>query len=56
MPKTRLDEITLAIFGDYDDGLGVCYADEIIENYIVDGEKLDGLDRDWKEILSGRVR
>jgi hypothetical protein len=55
VPKTKLDEITAAIFGEYDDGFGVNYSDEEDEPES-SHEELDGLDRDWKEILSGRVR
>jgi hypothetical protein len=56
MPKTKLDEVTLAIYGECDDGFGVNYADEEPEEEIDDDDDLDGLDRDWKEIMSGRVR
>jgi hypothetical protein len=55
MPKTKLDEITEAIFGDHDDGFGVTYSNEEDEPEHVDDDS-DGLDREWQEIMSGRAK
>lgn len=48
-----LDEVTLAVFGDHDDGFGVTYAQENERRL---AEQSDGLDREWQEIMSGRAK
>ena len=55
MPHHKLDEFTLAVYGEYDDGTGMKYADSGGDDDLDDGGA-DGLDREWVEIMSGRVR
>lgn len=57
MPKHKLDDVSLAVFGDEDAGFGLSYEDDddSADDYEID-EEIDGLEREWLEILSGRVR
>ena len=56
MPKHRLDEMTLAVFGDDDSGFGRTYADDDDSADDFDLDDTDGLDREWLEIMTGRSR
>lgn len=56
MPKHKLDEITLSIYGDEDSGCGQTYADADDSADECGLDDADGLERDWLEIMSGRVR
>jgi hypothetical protein len=56
MPRHWLDDFTMSVYGDYDSGSGMTYADELdIDDEPVD-EKCDGLERDFMEIMTGRAR
>jgi len=59
VPSHKLDELTLALYGDDDSGFGRTYAEDDEDECAFDFESkddVDGLDREWLEIMTGRVK
>lgn len=55
MFQPPLDEVTLAVFGGYDDGCGIHYEDEPARPPAPPATG-DGLSKAWAEIVSGCAR